>query len=340
MPPRRQRGGTRGRSAVRRTIPAFGQDSALGSAGRRSHNRAMTDRMRIFDRSLVRRRRARLARGFADAGFLTAEVTARLLDRLEDIRRDFPRVLVLGGQQGILERTLAGRFGIELLVTTDTVPGMLGAARPSTLQVLADEEALPFGPGRFDAVLSVMLLHWVNDLPGTLAQISTCLKPDGLLLLAFPGGETLYELRQCLLQAELEIEGGISPRVSPMTDVRDAGGLLQRAGLALPVVDAERITVTYADPLRLMRELARMGEGNALLQRRPGPLRRMTLARACALYVEQFGDAEGRVPATFDILFLTGWKPAPGQPRPKPRGSATISFADALRVPPADDRSG
>ncbi|MEK0085530.1 methyltransferase domain-containing protein [Benzoatithermus flavus] len=298
----------------------------------------MTDRMRIFDRNLVRQRRARFARDFGEAGFLVAEVAGRLIDRLEDIRRSFPRVLVLGGQQGVLERALAGRFGIELLVTSDTVPGMLESG--NGLAVVADEEALPFGPDRFDAVLSVMLLHWVNDLPGVLVQLRTCLKPDGLLLLALPGGETLFELRQCLLQAELEMEDGASPRVSPMTDVRDAGGLLQRAGLALPVVDVDRITITYADPLRLMRELSRMGEGNALLQRRPGPLRRATLARACQLYVEQFGDADGRVPATLDILFLTAWKPHPSQPKPKPRGSATVSLIDALKAPPANDGSG
>ena len=152
------------------------------------------------------------------------------------------------------------------------------------LRVVADAEALPFGPARFDAVLSLMHLHWVNDLPGTLVQLRSCLVEDGLLLLAMPGGETLLELRQALLQAELECEGGASPRVSPFADARDAGSLLQRAGFALPVVDVDRITVSYADPLRLLRELGRMGESNALLQRRRGPLRRHTLARACELY--------------------------------------------------------
>ena len=159
--------------------------------------------------------------------------------------------------------------------------GMLAA---TGLQVVADAEALPFGPAAFDAALSLMELHWVNDLPGTLVQLRSCLVEDGLLLAGHAGGETLFELRQSLLQAELECEGGGSLRVSPFTDVRDAGSLLQRAGFALPVVDVDRITVTYADPLRLMRELGRMGEGNALLQRRQGPLRRHTLVRACELY--------------------------------------------------------
>jgi SAM-dependent methyltransferase len=291
----------------------------------------MTDRMHVFDRSLVRRRRARFARGFATAGFLVEEVADRLLDRLADIRRTFPRTLVLGGQQGVLEDALAGRFGIELLVACDSVPGMLrgGAALP----VVASEEALPFGAERFDAALGVMVLHWVNDLPGTLVQLRTCLAPDGLLLMAMPGGETLIELRQALMQAELECEGGVSPRVSPFADVRDAGSLLQRAGFALPVVDVDRITVTYAYPIRLMQELARMGESNALLQRRRGPLRRQTLMRACELYVEMFGDVDGRVPATFDILFLTAWKPHESQPKPLPRGSATVSLMEALKPP-------
>ena len=139
------------------------------------------------------------------------------------------------------------------------------------LRVVADAEALPFAADRFDLVLSPMILHWVNDLPGTLVQLRYCLAPDGLLMLAMPGGETLTELRQCLTRAELECEGGAGPRVSPFADVRDAGSLLQRAGFALPVVDVDRITVSYADPLRLLRDLGRMGEGNALLQRRPGP---------------------------------------------------------------------
>jgi hypothetical protein len=187
-----------------------------------------------------------------------------------------------------------------------------------------------------------MLLHWVNDLPGTLVQLRSCLAADGLLLLALPGGETLFELRQSLMAAELECEGGASPRVSPFTDVRDAGSLLQRAGFALPVVDVDRITVSYADPLRLMRELGRMGESNALIERRPGPLRRLTLLRACEIYRERFGDAAGRVPATFDILFLTAWKPHPGQPKPLARGSGRISLAEALGVPPKpeDEEAG
>lgn len=291
----------------------------------------MSEPGRIFDRALVRRRREAFAGRFDAHGFLVREVGERLLDRLAGIRRRFPRVLLLGGHRGCLNEALARAAGAERLVTLDPAPAML----PGTMAVAADEEALPFPPESFDAVLGCMTLHWVNDLPGTLAQLRRLLVPDGLLLLALPGAETLFELRGALLEAELSCEGGGSLRVSPMTDVRDAGALLLRAGFALPVVDVDRITVTYADPLRLMRELGRMGEGNAVLQRRAGPLRRHTLARACALYGERFGDAEGRVPATFDILFLTGWRPHESQPRPLPRGSGKVNLADALRVPPA-----
>jgi SAM-dependent methyltransferase len=293
----------------------------------------MSERMLVFDRALVRRRRERFARNFAASGFLVEEVVERLLDRLADIRRPFRRVLVLGAPSGRVETALAGCFGTECVVATDGVPAMLAG---SGLRAVADAEALPFAADSFDLVLSPMILHWVNDLPGTLVQLRACLAADGLLMLAMPGGETLAELRQCLTRAELECEGGISPRVSPFADVRDAGALLQRAGFALPVVDVDRITVRYAEPLRLLRDLGRMGEANAMLQRRPGPLRRLTLARACQLYGELHADGEGRVPATFDILFMAGWKPHPSQQQPARRGSARTRLADALRVPGTD----
>ena len=294
----------------------------------------MNERMQVFDRRLVARRRARFAQAFPQAGFLVEEVVARLLDRLGDIQREFRRVLVLGAPLGLVEEALAGRWGGELLVACDGAAAMLTAPG---LRVVADAEALPFAPDRFDLVLSPMILHWVNDLPGTLLQLRQCLAPDGLLLAGMPGGETLSELRQCLTGAELECEGGASPRVSPFADVRDAGSLLQRAGFALPVVDVDRITVSYGDPLRLLRELGLMGEGNALRQRRFGPLRRGTLVRACQLYSELFGDASGRIPATFDILFMSAWKPHASQQQPARRGSASRRLADALRVPAAGD---
>ena len=298
----------------------------------------MDDAMRVFDRRAVRLHRDRAAPGLRGHDFLLREAGERLADRLDDINRRFPLALDLGCHDGLLAELLRGRGGIERLVRADLSPAMAALARrraPPGPALAADEEALPFAPASFDLVLSNLSLHWVNDLPGTLAQLRLCLAPDGLLLAAMPGGDTLGELRQVLTQAELECEGGASPRVSPFADVRDAGSLLQRAGFALPVVDLDRITVSYGDPLRLLRELGRMGEGNALLRRRPGPLRRATLARACVLYQERFGDAEGRVPATFDIVFMAAWKPDSSQQQPARRGSGRVRLADALRVPDA-----
>ncbi|MGH6906002.1 MAG: methyltransferase domain-containing protein, partial [Geminicoccaceae bacterium] len=206
--------------------------------------------------------------------------------------------------------------------------------RAAGARLVADEEALPFGAGSLDLVLSCFSLHWVNDLPGALAQIRYALKPDGLFLAAMPGGTTLAELREALVRADLEIDGGAAPRVSPFVDVRDAGMLLQRAGFALPLVDVDTITVTYDHPLRLMQELRAMGEANALALRGRAPLKRATLLRACEIYRELFGERDDRVPATFQILMLSGWTPDPGQPQPIRRGSGRINLAEALGVPP------
>jgi NADH dehydrogenase [ubiquinone] 1 alpha subcomplex assembly factor 5 len=174
-----------------------------------------------------------------------------------------------------------------------------------------------FAEASFDLVASSLMLHWAGDLPGALVQLRRILKPDGLLLAALLGGQTLVELRTALFEAELEVEGGVSPRVSPTIELGDAAALLQRAGFAMPVADSETITVTYANALALMRDLRGMGETNALSARRRF-LRRATLARASAIYAERFGDAGGRIPATFEVLFLTGWAPHPSQKSPPP----------------------
>jgi len=176
-----------------------------------------------------------------------------------------------------------------------------------------------------------MALHWVADLPGALVQLRRALKPDGLLLAAMLGGQTLIELRTVLFEAELAEEGGVSPRVSPAIELGDAAALLQRGGFTLPVADSETITVSYPDLLALMCDLRGMGETNALAGRRRTFLRRGTLARAALIYAERFADAEGRIPATFEVLFLCGWAPHPSQPQPLPRGSATARLADALK---------
>ncbi len=285
----------------------------------------------VFDRDLLRRRRERAAAGLARVDFLIREVARRLAERLLDVRRRFPLALELGCHTGQLAAALGPHSPVERLVQTDLAPAM--ARRAAGLRVVADEELLPFGEARFDLVLSCFSLHWVNDLPGTLVQVAHALKPDGLFLAAFPGGATLRELREALLRAELELEGGAGLRVAPFADLRDAGGLLQRAGLALPIADVETIRVTYDHPLRLLAELRAMGESAPLAARHRRPLRRATLLRACEIYRDAFGDADGRVPATFQILTLSGWKPAPDQPQPLRRGSGQVKLAQALGVP-------
>jgi len=275
---------------------------------------------RIFDRRLLRDRRGRAADDLHAHDFLLTEIAERLADRLSDIARRFPVALDLGARDGILARTLQGRGGIETLIQSDA------SARRGDL--VADEELLPFKEQSFDAILSNLSLHWVNDLPGALAQIRSSLKPDGLFLASLFGTGTLQELRTSLMEAELAETGGASPRVSPFADLRDAAGLLQRAGFALPVADADAVTVTYGDFFALLRDLRGMGETNILFDRLKRPTRRTVFARAAAIYQERFADAQGRLPATFQILFLTGWAPDPSQQQPAKRGSGKASLKD------------
>lgn len=266
----------------------------------------------IFDRAQVRRQRDRAAATLARHDFLLQESADRLCDRLEDVTRQFPVALDLGCHGGELSQRLRGRFGIDTLISCDLSPKMARlAAEGGAISVTADEEALPFAEGRFDLVVSNLSLHWVNDLPGALLQIRRALKPDGLFIASLLGGETLKEWRQIMMEAELAEEGGVSPRVSPFVDVRDAGGLLQRAGFSLPVADIEPVNVTYGNPMTLLADLRGMGEANAVKARRKSFTRRSTLGRALSLYQERFADEEGRMPASFQILTLTGWTPAP-----------------------------
>jgi SAM-dependent methyltransferase len=288
----------------------------------------MADSPLVFDRATVRRRRERAAACFAAHDFLFREVAERLADRLDDVRRRFPLALDLGCRGGILARSLAGRGGIETLVAADLSERM--ARQAGGQAVVADAERLPFAEASFDLVVSVLDLHWVNDLPGALIQIRRAIKPDGLFLAALFGLETLRELRQALLEAEIAAEGGASPRVSPFVDLGDAGALLQRAGFALPVADAETVTVTYADALALMRDLRAMAESNAVAARRRSFSRRATLFGAAWLYRERFARPDGRLPATFQIVTLTGWGPHPDQQRPLRPGSAAARLAEAL----------
>ncbi len=288
----------------------------------------MADPAQIFDRVAVRRHRDRAAARLAEHDFLFRESAERLADRLLDVNRRFPLALELGRHGGELSELLAGRGGIETLVSTDFSPVL--AARAGGLAVAADEEFIPFADDSFDLVVSNLALHWVNDLPGTLAQVRRVLKPDGLFLAALLGGETLRELRRAFMEAELALEGGVGPRVSPFADVRDCGGLLQRAGFALPVTDSDTVTVSYPDAMRLMADLRGMGESNAVVGRRKSFSRRTTVFQALANYDEMFAGADGRLPATFQIITMTAWKPHPSQPQPLRPGSGQVDLADFL----------
>jgi NADH dehydrogenase [ubiquinone] 1 alpha subcomplex assembly factor 5 len=264
------------------------------------------DPFSLFDRCAWRLHRDRAARkGCVD--FLHSEVADRIIDRLDVIDHRFCTVLDLGTHNGALFRALERRPEIETVVTAD--PSFVFLDRLHGLRVAADPELVPFAEGSFDLAVSALALHWVGDLPGTLLQLRRALKPDGLLLAAMLGGRSLAELRTALFEAELAEEGGVSPRVSPAADLGDIAGLLLRAGFTMPVADTETVTVTYSDAVAMMHDLRGMGETNALSARRRTPLRRSTLAHAAALYAERFGLPEGRIPATFEILFLTGRAP-------------------------------
>ncbi|HEX2580545.1 MAG TPA: methyltransferase domain-containing protein [Dongiaceae bacterium] len=278
---------------------------------------------RIFDAALGRRRHDRaLRQGRVD--FLAREIGARLLDRLDDIARAFPRAGDLSAFPGLLASLDGGKVGdwtdLGIAVASDQVELLTGTDRP------------------FDLILSNLTLHRVNDLPGMLAQIRQALRPDGLFLGAFVGGETLRELRDCLAQAEEEILGGFSPRVAPMIPLLDAAHLLARAGFALPVADSETITITYGDFFSLLRELRLMGESTALTER----LRRFTprrlFDRAGEIYARKYADEGGRLSVTCEVIFIAGWAPDQSQQKPARRGSADLPLSAALALSSARRR--
>jgi SAM-dependent methyltransferase len=287
----------------------------------------------IFDRQLLRARRER-ARMQGPETFLIDRVAVELGERLSAVLRTFERAVDLGTPTDAVARALAGSDKIASLVAA--------APYDAPLRVAADEEILPFAEASLDLVVSALALQFVNDLPGALIQVRRALKPDGLLLAALVGGDSLSELREAFAQAESEIEGGISPRVSPFADLRELGALLQRAGFALPVVDSDKLTVRYASVFDLMRDLRRMGATNVLNERHRTPLKRATLQRLAEIYAERFADADGRVRATFEIAWLSGWAPHESQQKPLKPGSAVQRLADALgtREIPSGEKPG
>ena len=285
----------------------------------------MTEAPVIFDRALLTRRQKRaLAQGPAD--FLLAATVEELVARLSAVQREFVSALDVGGPSPMLADALA-RPGRDIVRVCDD-PGFAGAGR----FLVAEGETLPVAPASVDLVVSALALQWVNDLPGLLAQIRRALKPDGLFLACLVGAASLSELRASFTAAEAELEGGASPRVAPFGDVRELGALMQRAGFALPVVDFETLTVRYDSMFGLMADLRAMGATNALVVRSRKPLRRATLMRAAQIYADRYSDPDGRVRASFDIVWLSGWAPHESQQKPAARGSAQMSLEEALKA--------
>jgi SAM-dependent methyltransferase len=270
----------------------------------------------LFDRALLRARQGRALR-LAPATFLLDRITEDLEERLNAVLRDFSDVADIWTPGEALRKPARDRF------TSVTVAG----------QKDFEAERLSLQPQSLDLVVSALAFQFVNDLPGVLAQIGRALRPDGLLLAAMIGGDTLTELRQSFAAAEAELEGGVSPRVAPFADLRDIGALLQRAGLALPVTDVDRIVVRYDSAFALMQDLRRMGATNILIERRRKPTRRATMLRMAQIYGERFADADGRIRATFDIVWLSGWAPHESQQQPLRPGSAKAGLAEAVKKP-------
>ena len=281
----------------------------------------MSDAARIFDRRAVRLHRDRAAASVGEVADILRDAAERLLDRLDDTTHRFSQALDLGGR-GVVAPLLRAR-GLDV-VSCDLSPRL--AAINGGVAVAADAEWLPFGPNSFDLVVANLSLHWINDLPGALIQLRLALRPDGLLLASVPALGTLDELRRAITQVESELTGGVAPRVSPFPDLRDCAGLLQRAGFALPVADVDEIRLLYADPLQLLRDLRAAGEANAVcLRDHRVPPRPLFPAALAAMPTEA-----GRVPVTLRVAMLTGWAPAPGQPRPLAPGSGQVPLGTAL----------
>jgi len=282
----------------------------------------------IFDRALLTRRRARFANKIPAHDFLLQRAGEDIQMRLGAVMREFDTALNLGAHHGVLTRMLRKDGRCAHIVSTDLCEPLIRQCEGQ--RAVCDEEFLPFISQSLDLVVSGLILHLVNDLPGALVQIRRALKPDGLFLAAVLGGQTLRELREVMALAEDEIDGGASPRVAPFADVRDYGALLLRAGFALPVSDSDVVSVTYATPFDLMREVQGMGASNALSERRKTPLKRSILMRAAEIYSDRFAAQNGRITATFEIIHLTGWAPDASQPKPLAPGSARMRLADAL----------
>lgn len=283
----------------------------------------------IFDRDLqLAFRRRAFARADPGADFLLRRATEDLEDRLDAVERHFAVAIDLAGHNGLAAAAIARSGKADLILRIEQDASFL---KGPFAAIVGDEEFLPLKPASADLIVSLMSLHSTNDTPGAMIQIARALKPDGLFLAALSGSGTLGELRESLLQAEIELTGGASPRVFPFPDVRDVGGLLQRAGFALPVTDVENVTVRYDSLFNLMADLRAMGMQNVLRDRSRKPVSRRLFLRAAEIYAERFSDPDGRIRATFSTIWLSGWAPHESQQKPLRPGSAKSSLAEALK---------
>jgi len=257
------------------------------------------------------------------------------LERLADTSREFSRALDLGAHDGQASEALRASGKIKEIIALEASGRMVDTLRANGFEtVRSDSETLPFPGQSFDLVTSILSLHWTNDLPGALRQVREILIPDGLFLACLFGAGTLPELRAALIEAETDILGGVSPRLSPLPGLQDMAGLLQRAGFALPVADVERVTVRYSHPMKLLEDLKGMGEQAAFAKRdgqQRRPLTRQILSRMSEIYMDRFSDPDGKVRATFEIIWLSGWAPHASQPKPLKPGSGQFSLADAVK---------
>lgn len=292
----------------------------------------------LFDQALVAsRREGAFRKGETSAAFLLDLAARELAERLAVVERRFADAVELHGGTGVAGREALATGKIDNLARVETSSLF---ASPGETVTVAPLDDVPLEPASVNLVLSPLSLHLANDIPGTLVRIRRALKPDGLFMAAIPGAGTLSELRNVLLAAEAELTGGASPRVIPFADVRDIGALLQRAGFALPVVDVESHTVRYDSLFPLMRDLRAMGMTNPLTGRSRMPVSRRFFLRAAELYAERYGDPDGRIRATFSIIYAFGWAPHESQQKPLKPGSAKMRLADALRVPRNDEDGG
>lgn len=268
----------------------------------------------LFDREALKLRRKR-AQGMGNkGGFLHIEAADQVAEKLLEVKKTFKDASIIGPRADLWAKTLA-----------------LSPELP-TFRVVEDKEIIEIEQSSLDLAIHGLALHWHNDPVGQLVQIRRALRPDGLMIAALFGGKTLNQLRKAFAEAESEIEGGISPRIAPMGEIRDLGSLIQRAGFALPVADSIEMTVTYESPLHLMQDLRAMGETNVMTDRRKTPLKRQTLLRTCEIYTQNFCGPDGRINASFEIMYLTGWAPSDTQQKPLRPGSAKHRLADALGV--------